>query len=179
MDGETTRLIVVALGAITAGFGGASIAGAYNSRNTLATIEAARVAAETQRDADREMEHDRWLRDRKVQLYTEYVELAHNIRDSLGEVKVGAVTDVKHILEAIRRLAQLAHSVRVLCPRLLNESAMEVTRSLHTITSILGDLLESKPDAKDKYRQALDTFQEHMGLMEMRITNDLGIDWAS
>ncbi len=125
------------------------------------------------------MEHERWLRDRKVELYTEYVELAHNVRDSLGEVKVGVQTDVKPIFEMIRRLAKLAHSVRVLCPRLLNQSAMEVTKSLHAITAVLGDILEAKPEAQKKYSEALDDFQEHMALMELRITQDLGIDWAA
>lgn len=176
MDGETIRLMVVACGAIIAGLAGALIAGAFNSENTQATIAAAREAAETQREADRDMEHDRWLRDRKVELYTDYVDLAHNIRDSLGEVKVGAKTDVKPIFEMVRQLARLAHSVRVLCPRLLNQSAMEVSTSLHTITAVLGDILESKPEAKEKYRKALAELHESIGLMELRITDDLGID---
>lgn len=179
MDGETIRLIVVALGAVIAALLAQIVAGAFNSQNTLATIEAARVAVEAQREADRDMEHGRWLRDRKVELYTGYVDLAHNIRDSLGEVKVGAKTDVKPIFEMVRQLAQLAHSVRVLCPRLLNQSAMEVTTSLRAITAVLGDTLESKPEAQEKYSQALAEFHESMGLMELRITDDLGIDWAA
>lgn len=40
MDQETIRLLVTAVGAVTAGLGGALIAGGFNHKNTVDTITA-------------------------------------------------------------------------------------------------------------------------------------------
>jgi hypothetical protein len=72
MEGETIRLVVEACGAIIAGLAGALIAGAFNSENTQATIAAAREASDAQREHDRNLEHDRWLRNRRVEIYSNF-----------------------------------------------------------------------------------------------------------
>lgn len=93
MDGETIRLIVVACGATAAGLGGALIAGAFNSQNTLSTIEAAKAQWDRDRSAqheqwnrDRAAEHEKWLRDRKVQSYAKFLHQVQDMNNMLHDV---------------------------------------------------------------------------------------------
>lgn len=179
MDGETIRLIVVALGAITAGLLGALIAGAFNSRNTLATIEAARMAAESQREADRESEHSRWLRDRKVELYTDLVGAVYTVRNALGEIKVGVRKEAFSIIDMTKVVYGLSYTVRVLSPGLVNQAVRDVIATLQDTTAAMHQVLEEKPGGEAAYNKAAEDFRDAVTLMELRMTADLGIDWAA
>jgi hypothetical protein len=99
MDGETIRLIVVACGAIAAGLGGALIAGAFNSRNTVATIEAARVAAHEQREADSEAAQIRWLRDRKVVAYATFLAQVKEMDLLYSDMRTSPASDISRLPE--------------------------------------------------------------------------------
>lgn len=170
MDQETIRLLVVACGTIAAGLLGATIAGAYNSRNTLATIEAARVAAE----ADRAAEHDRWLRDRKVDIYSKFLEEVHELRLSVAEVKVGYSKDTGKLVQQARNLSLL--HLRVLAPRLVFDAAQDVMQSISDLTTELIAVKErSAPDLRT-YEAAADDFREKVTLLELTISRDLGND---
>lgn len=177
MDGETIRLIVVACGAIIAGLGGALIAGAFNSRNTLATIEASREAAETQREADREVEHDRWLRDRKVEAYTKYLADVHELELTIAEIRVGLKKDTAAVMEKARALSLL--SLRVLAPRLVNEAAGDVVTAIKNIINVMPETLASGQGAYQPYEDAVKEFNSSVTLLELRIAEDLRIEWSA
>jgi hypothetical protein len=179
MDGETIRLIVVACGTIVAGLAGALIAGAFNSRNTLATIEAARLAAQEQRDADIEAEHPRWLRDRKVELYTELVGAAYTVRNALGEIKVGVRKEALSLIDMTKVVFGLSYTVRVLSPGLVNQAVRDVMAALQDTTAAMHLVLEEKPEGQEAYDSAVGDFRDAVTLMELRMTADLGIDWAA
>lgn len=105
VDQETIRLIVVACGAVTAGLAGALIAGAFNSQNTLATIQAARDVAEAQQEADRDLEQSRWLRDRKVEVYAECLEKARELDLAISAVAAGIESDTARVATLSRSLS--------------------------------------------------------------------------
>lgn len=157
-----------------AGLAGALIAGAFNSENTQATIEAARVAAETAHEADRQVEHDRWLRDRKVDVYSKFLEEAHELRLSVAELQVGYAKDTAELVKKARNLSLL--HLRVLAPRLVLDAANDVMKSISTLTTELIAIKQrSAPDMK-AYESAADDFREKITLLELRISSDLGID---
>lgn len=177
MDGETIRLIVVACGAITAGLGGALIAGAFNSQNAAATIAAAREAAAAQREADREMEHDRWLRDRKVEVYSRFLEEVHELQLSIAEIQVGFSKDTAAVVKKARGLSSL--NLRVLAPRLVVEAAQDVIESIRVMMTSLISIKDGSAPNKDGYYAATEDFQEMVTLLELRISEDLGISWSA
>ncbi|OAE01878.1 hypothetical protein [Arthrobacter sp. OY3WO11] len=174
MDGETARLIVVALGAIIAGIAGQLIAGAFNSRNTIANIEAARVAAETQREADRDVEHDRWLRDRKVEVYSKFLEEVHELELSIAEAKVGYAGDGPGLSKKARNLSLL--NLRVLAPRLVVEAAQEVVQSLRNLIVELISVKDRSAPDEAAFHAATEDFRDKVTLLELRISKDLGIE---
>ncbi|WP_026536950.1 hypothetical protein [Arthrobacter sp. 9MFCol3.1] len=174
MDGETIRLIVVACGAIVAGLLGALIAGAFNSRNTLATIEAARVAAEAQRDADREVEHERWLRDRRVEVYSKFLEEAHDLGLHVAWLGMGYSNDTSELAKKARNLSLL--NLRVLAPTVVLDAAQDVMRSTTALTTELLAIKERTASSTEAYDAATKRFNEYLALLEVRISNDLGID---
>lgn len=174
MDGETIRLMIVAFGSIAAGLGGAVIAGAYNSRNTLATIEAARTAAETRREADQDVEHDRWLRDRKIEVYSKFLEEVHELRLSLAEVQVGFHQDTNEVVKKARDLSLL--HLHVLAPRLVLAAAQDVMKSIRSLMDQLISIKERTAQNTEAYDAEADDFREKVTLLELRISDDLGID---
>lgn len=174
MDGETIRLIVVALGAIIAGITGHVVAGAFNSQNTLATIEAARLAAEAKHAADRDIEHDRWLRDRKVEVYSKFLEELHELRLSIAEVQVGYIRDTDGLVKKARDLSLL--QMRVLAPRLVYEAAQDASGSVRNLLDELMAIKARKAESTKSYDAAVEDFQEKVVLLELRVSNDLGID---
>lgn len=177
MDGETIRLIVVACGAITAGLGGALIAGAFNSQNTAATIAAAREAAEAQREADREMERDRWLRDRKVEVYSKFLDEVHELGLSVAEVQVGFSKDTGVLIKKARDLSLL--NLRVLAPRLVVDAAQDVIKSIKVMMTELISIKDRSAPNTDGFRAAAEDFNKKVTLLELRISRDLGIDWSA
>lgn len=177
MDGETTRLFVTALLAVVAGLGGALIAGAFNSENTRTAIYAARQSAQEQREAERQSEHDRWLRDRKVDAYTKYLADVHELELIIAEIRVGLKKDTGQVLEKARALSLL--SLRVLAPRLVNEAAGEVVTSIKNIIKVMPETLASGHSEYQPYETAVDDFNSNVTLLELRIAKDLGIDWSA
>lgn len=72
------------------------------------------MAAEMERRADRDVEHDRWLRDRKVDVYTKFLEEVHDLELSSAEIRVAFRNDTGAVVEKTRKLSLL--HMRVLAP---------------------------------------------------------------
>lgn len=174
MDGETIRLIVVACGAIVAGISGALIAGAFSSENTQTTIAAARDAAQAQLDAERDLEHDRWLRDRKVEVYSKFLEEVHELELSIAEVEVGFSKDTAALVQKARDLSLL--NLRVLAPRLVVEAAQDVIKTIRAMMTEMISIKDRSAPNKEGYYAARNDFQDKVTLLELRISKDLGID---
>jgi hypothetical protein len=174
MDGETIRLIVVALGAIAAALLAQIVAGAFNSRNTIATIEAARLAAEARREADRDVEHDRWLRDRKIEVYSKFLEEVHDLELFMADVAVGTSKDAEGLLKKTRNLPLL--QMRVLAPKRVQQAAEDVTMSMTaTVIELIGIKTRSSDD-EEAYKNARKDFEKKLELLEQWISEDLGIE---
>ncbi|MCP9000354.1 hypothetical protein NFC73_11535 [Pseudarthrobacter sp. RMG13] len=174
MDGETIRLIVVALGAIIAGLSGSLIAGAYNSQNTLATIEAARLAAETELEAGREMEHDRWLRDRKIDAYTalinQFRELDQMVREHHSGIYLKGTFD---IVQASRNINTL--EVRLLAPVNVSAAVADVILAMQERFDIfIEDAQKEAPDSS-AFDTATEKLVQKMDRLERLISEDLGV----
>lgn len=100
MDGETVRLITTAASAVVAGLGGAWIVGSFNRRNSEATISAAKV----QWDQDRDLEHSQWLRERKHEAYADFLGKAREIDLTLSELDAGLRQDAGPMADTTRAL---------------------------------------------------------------------------
>ncbi|MDN4611460.1 hypothetical protein [Arthrobacter burdickii] len=176
MDGETIRLIVVACGAIIAGLGGALIAGAFNSGNTQATIEAARAAAAEQREADRELEHAQWLRDRKIDVYMAYIRKLHSVEIAIAAMKDGIENPgIASITAAVKELFDMSLTMRILAPDNVANTAREVTQILRKIVVAAPDALQLAPEPYEPYETAVVNFRETMVLLELQVAADLGV----
>lgn len=83
MDAETIRLIITASVALIAGLGGAGVTAAINRRNTIDTLAASRLVAETQLRETQNREHAVWLRDQKQEAYTAFMVLAQSLQQQV------------------------------------------------------------------------------------------------
>jgi hypothetical protein len=72
MDAETIRMMITAGTAIVAGLGGAGLTALINRRNTKDTLASARA-----------QDHSTWLRNKKQEAYSDFVDVAESIIDDL------------------------------------------------------------------------------------------------
>lgn len=174
MDGETIRLIVVACGAVLAGLSGALIAGAYNSRNTLATIEAARVAAETQREADREVEHDRWLRDRKVVVYANLLAQlqAMDLEIQTLHLRPNQI-DMNKLTNMSKELGN--DELMLLAPTEIRAAIGPAWRELRGMIALL-QTAQPSDEQKDQFEALADDFLTHFKALQVLLRADLGVE---
>jgi hypothetical protein len=82
VDAETVRILIATSGAIVAGFLGSIVAGRWSRGNARLSIDAAEKAAKAERDAAREAERDRWIRDQKREAYDGFLIAAENLVDA-------------------------------------------------------------------------------------------------
>jgi hypothetical protein len=167
MDGETIRLVATAAGAVIAGLGGAWMAGRYNSKNTRATIEAARVQAEL----DRDQEHTRWLRDRKVRCYADFLGQARDVGLALATLHKEDASKTRQLKE----IAVISDELLIIAPRHIYDQAMKVMTSVSAI--VHASMPNPDRTARDAaYDAAHRGFVgEYMGL-ERLIRKDLGVE---
>ncbi|WP_427117020.1 hypothetical protein [Pseudarthrobacter scleromae] len=173
MDGETIRLIVVALGGIVAGVSGSVITGAFSSQNTESTIAAARHAAETQREADRDMEHERWLRDRKVQCYTNFLSHLRELERIVSDFHERKRLDTKRITEMTQTLAN--DELMLIAPRHIYNFAGRVVADAVAIVRTATEA-HSNAEQSPAYRGAVDDFIARYSAFERLIRADLGAE---
>ncbi|MDQ0672959.1 hypothetical protein QFZ36_000520 [Pseudarthrobacter siccitolerans] len=176
MDGETIRLIVVACGAITAGLGGALIAGAFNSQNTAATIAAAREEAEAQREHERRLEHAQWLRDRKVDVYSKFLEEAHDLHLAMVNLYLGSRKDLDETLARASVVSVM--QFRVLSPGPVWLAALRVALSISTLKDALVSIKQRTAPDTAFYDKASKELLEHIMHLEKLCSTDLEIEWA-
>lgn len=174
MDGETIRLIVVALGAIAAALSAQIIAGAYNSRNTIATIEAARLAAEAQREADRDVEHGRWLRDRKLVAYTTLMSQMQEIDLLIQDThKFPETADTSRITELASKLA--SDELMLLVPKKVKSAITSLFPSVRAMIAATADFPEGD-ERVAAYEKAADEFAARYVKLTALIREDLGAE---
>jgi hypothetical protein len=176
MDGETIRLIVVACGAIAAGLGGALIAGAFNSRNTLATIQAAKEEAEAQREHERKLGHAQWLRDRKVDVYSKFLEEVHDLELAAVNLYLGSRKDMNETLQRAGVLSVL--HFRVLAPKPVWLAALRVALSISTLTEALVAVKQRSAPETEAFDKASKAVREHIMHLEQVCSTDLEIERA-
>lgn len=163
MDGETTRLVATAAGAVIAGLGGALIAGWFNRKNTKATIAAATV----QWDRDQDLEHRRWLRDRKVVAYSAFLARMREIDVLLHEVHLnvadnpGRLSDLADVL--------VGDDLLLIAPPGVSEGVVELAKGLHRVVNVA----RSDP-AEGTFLLAADDFADKFTELERQIRADLG-----
>lgn len=73
MDPETLRLTMTACAAVLGGLIGSTVTAFINRRNTVDTLKAARLAAEDQWMRTQEREHAVWMRDKKQEVYSDFL----------------------------------------------------------------------------------------------------------
>lgn len=168
--------MVVACGAIAAGLGGAIIAGAFNSRNTLATIEAARETAEAQRKHDRELEHAQWLRDRKVDVYSKFLEEVHHLEFAMLNLYLGSRKDLNETLQRAGVLSVL--HFRVLAPQPVWLAALRVALSISTLTDALVAVKQRRAPDTEAFEEAAKAVHENITHLEQVCSTDLEIEGA-
>ncbi|MET3812437.1 hypothetical protein [Arthrobacter sp. UYEF3] len=173
MDGETIRLMVVACGAVLAGLLGALIAGAFNSQNTQATIEAARVAAETQREADREVEHDRWLRDRRLEAYVDFVNEVRDLDTYIHDLATGLSNDHAGLVQSAKQLNGL--QVRLLAPADVSGAASEVMAGIQGLIRALTAKEMAGAIDDPSFNAASELLIEKIAKLERLASQDLGV----
>lgn len=117
-------------------------------------------------------------RARKVELYTDFVVGAHEIKTALAEVGLGMRADTEMIREKTRTLYRLSHTLRVLSPGLVYKAAQDVISALGETTKSLVLVLEKSSEGQKAYDGAVEDFQDKVTLLELRFTDDLGIEWA-
>ncbi|MDQ0030148.1 hypothetical protein [Arthrobacter bambusae] len=83
MDAETIRLLITAGTAIVAGLGGAGVTAAINRKNTKDTLNSTRSAQFEQWRLSQERDREIWLRDQKLQAYTDFMLKAQSLHASL------------------------------------------------------------------------------------------------
>lgn len=167
MDGETIRLVATAAGAVTAGFGGAWLAGRYNSKNTRATIEAARVQAEL----NRQQEHTQWLRNRKVKCYADLLANMRQIEQAYGALDDEDAGKIAK-LEKIEAVSQ---EIFIIAPRHIYDATIEVVKSF----SLISRASRPNPDRRARhaeYDAARKTLSTKYTLLERLIRQDLGVE---
>jgi hypothetical protein len=169
MDGETIRLIVVACGAIAAGLAGALIAGAFSSQNTQATISAAREAAEAQRANEREMEQARWVRDKKLEVYTQLLDRTHEVSDALFRVHWGRGS-VPNVIELVEGLK--LHSLALVAPLEIVDCYRKVHAAIQTMMVVV-----TRDDKDDEaYTSARGKFDREATNLAVLMADDVGIE---
>ncbi|WP_284984456.1 hypothetical protein [Arthrobacter sp. efr-133-TYG-118] len=174
MDGETIRLIVVACGAIAAGLCGALIAGAFNSQNTLATIEGARVAAEAQREHEQELEQAQWLRERKVEVYTDHLAKLHELELAIAETKMDYRPSGAPPIATLSRNLSSTLSIRLFAPDQVQVALAELTKVVVSIMNVMQ--VSDAPERDALYEQATGLFNQKAGELERLIRQDLGVE---
>lgn len=174
MDQETIRLIVVGLSAIAGGIIGQLIAGAFNSQNTLVTIEAAREAAGAQWEKDQELEHARWLRDKKVDAYSTFIRKIHAMALEMAEVYYRMDGDPAVSLQQTKDLQ--VEALRMLSPRPVTLAVEDTLRAHMQLSAVAADAVRNRKQDEEAYRTAQDAFNESVILLERRMSADLGIE---
>jgi hypothetical protein len=169
MDGETVRLVATAAGAVIAGLGGAGIAGWFNSKNTKATIEAAKVQA----GLVREQEHAQWLRDRKVRCYADFLAHMREIDTFVSNFHGNKPSDVEPVLTVIRTLG--ADELMLVAPRHIYTCAVTV---MANATAVVRTAIEAHLDSEraNIYSSAVSEFISKYGTLERLIRQDLGVE---
>ena len=173
MDGETIRLIVVALGGIVAGVSGSVITGAFSSQNTESTIAAARHAAETQREAYRDMEHERWLRDRKVQCYTNFLSHLRALDMLVSDFHDRKQLDVERVTAMTHTLAN--DELMLIAPRhIYNFAGLVLADAVAIVRAATAAHIDAEQSSA--YRGAVDDFIAKYSALERLIRQDLGAE---
>lgn len=84
MEAEILRLIVTSTAVVVAGLGGATLTAVINRKNTKDTLASAQLASKEQWDQTQQREHALWLRDQKLEAYTEFLAAANALRHDVA-----------------------------------------------------------------------------------------------
>lgn len=98
----------------------------------------------------------------------------HELRLSLAEVQVGFSKDTGAIVKKARDLSLL--HLRVLAPRLVVAAAQDVLGSINTLMAELISIKQRTAPKVEAYEAATEDFRDKITLLELRVSNDLGID---
>lgn len=173
MDGETIRTITTAGAAVLAGFGGAGIAGWFNRRNTKDSIAAAQATATAQWEQARSSEHNQWLRDRKIDVYTDYLSQVHALELAIAEYQKGyRKPDATPIPDLSRNLSNL--SLRLIAPLSVQDAINEVVQTVATIMRAMT--IEDAGERERLHQAAVDVFNGKSSRAVELIRMDLGTD---
>lgn len=176
MDQETIRLLVTAVGAVIAGLGGALIAGAFNRKNTVDTIAAAKMTADAQREHERKLEHSQWLRDRKVDVYSRFLEEVHDLHIAMANLYLSSRKDLNEILHRVGNLSVL--HFRVLAPKPVWLAARRVALSLTTLSEALTAIKQRSAADTALFDKTYNEIHEQITSLEALCSADLEIEGA-
>jgi len=101
--------MITAGAAVFAGLGGAGLTALINRKNTKDTLTAARLTAEEQRQQTHRREHEIWLRDQKLEAYTDFLATSDAL---LHDVASNPLGDKTHL--SVAELATKRGKVKVL-----------------------------------------------------------------
>lgn len=143
MDAQTLNLLITAGAAIIAGLGGASLTAAINRRNTKDTLALAKASNAEQLTHAKEIERITWLRDRKHEVYVDYLIFAGSLMHSSDERRANISTD----------LAPLRARLDALATSEVRRIAREIDRTIETFLNARAALSR---EAKT-FREALNS----------------------
>lgn len=164
-----------------AGLAGALIAGAFNSQNTQATIDASkelwdrdRSAQHEQWNRDRAAEHEKWLRDRRVQSYANFLHQVQDLNNMLHDVhEDDDAADASRLPETMAELA--GDELMLISPEQIKTVVGEVmmaVRRLAFLNATVHEAKERKPQFEAASLDLDSKYQKLAGLMR----KDLGAD---
>lgn len=173
MDGETIRLLATAAGVVLAGLGGALIAGWFNAINTRASIRAAALESSRQRD----LEQAQWLRGRKVDVYTAFLDEARKLEIALVDANSAVVVEQKTIIALYKSLPIVP--VQLVAPDQVNGRVTDLMECVDLAIGALVKKLQTSMKKSDTYDAAINKVKTSLGLVKRDMAEDLGIHWST
>lgn len=133
-------MIVTATAAVVAGLGGATLTAVINRKNTKDTLASARLANEEQWEQTQHREHALWLRDQKLEAYTEFLAVASALRHDLATKALEEKPNISTVDLTAKRLR-----VQVVGAPHVQQLATEVARQVMYLMSVQR---EARADAE-------------------------------
>ncbi|TPV48575.1 hypothetical protein FJ661_18075 [Pseudarthrobacter phenanthrenivorans] len=137
---------------------------------------AAKATAEAQREHERKLEHAQWLRDRKVDVYSKFLEEAHDLHLAVVNLYLSSRKDLNEILQRAGVFSVL--DFRVLAPRYVEHAALRVALSMNTLMDALVAIKERRAPDTQAFDKASKEVLENILNLEELCSADLEIQRA-
>ncbi|MDF2052013.1 hypothetical protein [Arthrobacter sp. Cr_A7] len=145
MDAETQRLVLTALisasSAVIGGLGGAVFTARTNRANTKDTLAGAQLLDAQKHLATLEAEHETWLRNKKQDVYFDFLALAEKRARTIWATSFSDVLEMDHEVAASRSKLKLVGTSDVRSAALDIERGLEDFAFAHKLTRLAYEAL--------------------------------------